>query len=45
MTTIKNLYKNHLGKVSDKWTMYLDEYDEKLKKYQKLPIKLIHETN
>ena len=40
MTTIKDLYKNHLGKVSDKWTMYLDEYDEKLKKYQKLPIKL-----
>ena len=41
MKSLKDLYKNHSGKVSDKWTIYLEVYDEKLKKYQNLPIKLL----
>ena len=41
MKSLKDLYKNHSGKVSDKWTIYLDQYDEKLKKYQHLPVKLL----
>ena len=41
MKSLKDLYKNHSGKVSDKWTIYLEQYDEKLKKYQDLPIKLL----
>ena len=39
MKSIKNLYKNHSGKVSDKWNIYLNLYDEKLSNYQELPIK------
>ena len=39
MKLLKDLYKNHLGKVSDKWNLYLNEYEDKLSKYQKLPIK------
>jgi len=41
MKSIKDLYKNHSGKVSDKWKIYLDEYEDKLSHYQKLPIKLL----
>ena len=36
---IKDLYQDHSGKVSDKWTIYLNEYEDKLKQYQKSPIK------
>ena len=39
MKLLKDLYKNHSGKVSDKWTIYLNEYENKLCQYQKLPIK------
>jgi len=39
MQSLKDLYQNHTGKVSDKWTVYLNEYEDKLRKYQKLPIK------
>ena len=38
MRSLKDLYKNHSGKVSDKWSIYLNEYDDKLRKYQELPI-------
>tara|TARA_B100000029_G_scaffold91629_1_gene81589 strand:- start:1491 stop:2327 length:837 start_codon:yes stop_codon:yes gene_type:complete len=38
MKSLKELYQNHSGKVSDKWSIYLNEYEDKLKKYQKLPI-------
>ena len=38
--SLKDLYQNHLGKVSDKWTIYLDKYEEKFSQYQTLPIKL-----
>ena len=37
MKLLKDLYQNHSGKVSDKWTMYLDIYNKKLNHYQKLP--------
>ena len=40
MKLLKDLYKNHSGKVSDKWTIYLNEYENKLCQYQKLPIKI-----
>ena len=36
MKLLKDLYQNHSGKVSDKWTMYLDIYNKKLNHYQKL---------
>ena len=39
MKLLKDLYQSHSGKVSDKWTIYLNEYEEKLSQYQKLPIK------
>ena len=39
MKTLKDLYQNHSGKVSHKWTSYLNVYEDKLMHYQKLPIK------
>jgi len=39
MKSIKDLYRDHSGKVSDKWNNYLKEYENKLNRYQKLPIK------
>ena len=38
MKSLKDLYKNHSGKVSDKWSIYLNEYEDKLRKYQERPI-------
>ncbi len=29
MRSLKDLYKNHSGKVSDKWSIYLNEYEDK----------------
>jgi len=40
MKTLKNLYENHFGKVSQKWSIYLDKYEEKFSKYKTFPIKL-----
>ena len=39
MKTLKDLYKNHSGKVSDKWSIYLDQYENKLRHYKELPVK------
>ena len=39
MKTLKDLYQEHNGKVSDKWSIYLNEYEDKLKNYQKLAVK------
>ena len=39
MRSLKDLYKNHSGKVSDKWSIYLNEYEDKLRKYKELPLK------
>ena len=39
MKSLKDLYQDHTGKVSDKWTIYLKEYEDKLKHYQNSQIK------
>ena len=40
MKTLREIYKNHSGKVSDKWDIYLDTYEQKLSVLKKSPIKL-----
>jgi hypothetical protein len=30
MKSLKDLYQTHSGKVLDKWTIYLEEYEKKL---------------
>jgi len=40
MKLLKDLYKNHFGKVTHKWSIYFDQYEYKLSPYKKLPIKL-----
>jgi len=39
--TIRQLYAEHKGKVSDKWTLYLSEYDRILRPYRDKPIRLL----
>lgn len=39
--SLRDLYKSHLGKLSDKWSIYLDEYDEKFSKYRNDPVSLL----
>ena len=41
MNSFQDLYKNHTGKISHKWSIYLNQYEQKLKHYQNLPIKLL----
>ena len=41
MISLKNLYENHSDKVTQRWSIYLDEYEKKLNQFQKLPIKLL----
>jgi SAM-dependent methyltransferase len=38
--TLKDLYDNHFGKVSQKCSTYFNQYEEKFSKYRKFPIKL-----
>jgi 23S rRNA U2552 (ribose-2'-O)-methylase RlmE/FtsJ len=38
---LKDIYKTHAGKISDKWQIYLEEYEEKFKKYRNGPIGLL----
>ena len=40
MKLLQELYQKHTGKVSDKWSIYISQYDDKLNRYQNLPIKL-----
>jgi len=40
MKKLKDLYKKHYDKVSQKWSIYFDQYEEKFSDYKKLPIKL-----
>ena len=40
MKTLREIYKNHSGKVSDKWDIYLDTYEQKLSVLKQSPIKL-----
>jgi SAM-dependent methyltransferase len=41
MKTLQELYRSHAGKVSDKWSLYLDEYDRLLTPYRYKPIRLL----
>lgn len=41
MKNLQNLYDEHSGKTSDKWPIYLREYEQKFKPYQNLEIKLL----
>ena len=40
MKLLKDLYQNHFGKVTHKWSIYFDQYEEKLSPYKKFPIRL-----
>ncbi|MBN1663343.1 MAG: class I SAM-dependent methyltransferase [Deltaproteobacteria bacterium] len=39
--TLHQLYAEHAGKVSDKWSLYLTEYDRLLDDYRESPIRLL----
>ncbi len=39
--TIKQLYQEHQGKISDKWSLYLDEWDRLFAPYRGQPIQLL----
>lgn len=39
--TLTQLYKDHIGKVSDKWTIYLTEYDRILDSYRDKQVRLL----
>ena len=41
MKLLENIYKKHSGKVTDRWSIYLQKYQEKFNPYQELPIKLL----
>lgn len=41
MKTLRQLYDEHQGKVSDKWSLYLAEYDRVLAPYRSCPINLL----
>jgi hypothetical protein len=41
MKQLKDIYAAHVRKVSDKWTIYLDEYEEKFAKYRDIPVKIL----
>lgn len=40
-TPLERLYSEHVGLVSDKWTLYLDAYDRVLRDYRERPINLL----
>jgi len=39
--SLRNLYENHVGKVSDKWEIYLEEYGLILEKYRDCPVRFL----
>ena len=41
MKTLLDLYKSHTGKVSDKWTLYLREYDRLFAPYREQAISML----
>ena len=41
MKTLSQLYRSHTGKVSDKWSLYLDEYDTLLAPYRAKAVRLL----
>ncbi|MGX5840650.1 glycoside hydrolase family 99-like domain-containing protein [Mesorhizobium sp. ArgA1] len=38
---LRQLYGAHDGKVSDKWSIYLDEYDRMFSKYRNQPVRIL----
>lgn len=41
MKSLRTLYLEHKGKVSDKWDLYLDVYDRVLAPFRELPVTLV----
>ncbi len=41
MDNLKDIYRSHTGKVSDKWELYLDEYTRLLNKFRNEPISIL----
>jgi len=41
MKSLKLLYQEHEGKVSDKWQIYLDVYDRVLNEYREQPVSML----
>lgn len=41
MKTLQQLYQEHHGKVSDKWSLYLAEYDRLLSPYRERAVNLL----
>ncbi|WP_150306227.1 glycosyltransferase [Pseudomonas saliphila] len=41
MKSLKNLYNEHAGKVSDKWSLYLDAYDEMFSPFRDRKLNLL----
>lgn len=39
--TLRELYEQHQGKVSDKWSIYLSEYDRLFSSYRDDPVRLL----
>jgi hypothetical protein len=39
--TLEQLYAEHSGKVSDKWSIYLTEYDRIFNEYRDKPVRLL----
>jgi len=39
--SLRQLYEVHQGKVSDKWALYLQEYDALLNPYRQAPVRLL----
>ena len=40
-TSLRDLYSTHSGKVSDKWSTYLDEYERIFSEYRDKPVRLL----
>lgn len=41
MKTLADLYRQHQGKVSDKWSLYLQEYDDLFTEYRTRPVNFL----
>jgi|GEM_PF-665891 len=39
--SLKQIYAEHVGKSSDKWSLYLDEYDRLLDRFRDEPVRLL----
>ena len=41
MKSLRQLYDEHTGKVSDKWALYLEVYDRAFGPYRERPVSLV----